>query len=95
MVHPLCKTGAVISFNLEGIHPHDVGTLLDGEGIAVRAGHHCAKPLMRRLGISATARASFSLYNTTGEVDRLIDVIRAAQAFFQRQPSPSRSASGR
>ncbi len=80
--------GGVVSFNLEGLHPHDVGTVLDAEGVAIRAGHHCAKPLMRRLGVAATARASFYLYNTTEEVDRLAEAIRAAQAFFNR---PSRA----
>ncbi len=78
--------GGVVAFNLEGLHPHDLGTLLDGEGVAIRAGHHCAKPLMRRLGVPATARASFSLYNTMDEVDRLMEAIRGAQAFFKRQP---------
>jgi len=74
--------GGVVSFNLNGLHPHDVGTALDAEGVAIRAGHHCAKPLMRRLGVAATARASFSLYNTRDEVDRLIEALRAAQVFF-------------
>jgi len=76
--------GGVISFNLNGLHPHDVGTVLDAEGVAIRAGHHCAKPLMRRLGVAATARASFYLYNTKDEVDRLIEAVRAAQVFFGR-----------
>ena len=76
--------GGVVSFNLEGLHPHDVGTVLDAEGVAIRAGHHCAKPLMRRLGVVATARASFSLYNTREEVDRLVDAIRTTQAFFNK-----------
>jgi len=74
--------GGVVSFNLEGLHPHDVGTVLDTEGVAIRAGHHCAKPLMRRLGVAATARASFYLYNTREEVDRLVDALRVAQVFF-------------
>ena len=81
--------GGVVSFNLDGLHPHDVGTVLDAEGVAIRAGHHCAKPLMRRLGVAATARASVYLYNTTDDVDRLIDAIRAAQAFFSK---PARAA---
>ncbi len=62
---------AVISFVLEGVHPHDIGTILDREGIAIRAGHHCAQPLMERFGIAATARASFAFYNTRAEVDAL------------------------
>ena len=76
------ERGGVISFNLESIHPHDVGTVLDGEGVAVRAGHHCAQPLMRKLGVAATARASFYLYNTPAEVDRLATGIEKARAFF-------------
>ena len=62
----------IVSFNLEGVHPHDVGTILDREGVAVRAGHHCCQPLMRRLGVAATTRASFQLYNRRGEVDSLV-----------------------
>lgn len=82
------QRGAAVSFNLNGLHPHDVGTVLDAEGIAIRAGHHCAKPLMRRLGVAATARASFYLYNTKEEVDRLVEAIRTAQAFFTRPARP-------
>ncbi len=63
---------AVISFVLDGIHPHDVGTILDQEGVAVRTGHHCAQPVMERFGVSATARASFALYNTRADVDGLV-----------------------
>jgi cysteine desulfurase/selenocysteine lyase len=74
--------GGVVSFNLNSLHPHDVGTVLDHEGVAIRAGHHCAKPLMRRLGVAATARASFYVYNTVEEVDRLIEAVQAAKAFF-------------
>ena len=76
--------GGAIAFNLDGLHPHDVGTVLDTEGIAIRAGHHCAKPLMKRLNVAATARASLYLYNTKDEVDRLVEGIRATQAFFHR-----------
>jgi cysteine desulfurase/selenocysteine lyase len=78
------QRGGVVSLNLDGLHPHDVGTLLDGEGIAVRAGHHCAKPVMKRLNLAATVRASFYIYNTADEVDRLVDGLRAARAFFGR-----------
>lgn len=74
--------GGVISFYVGDVHPHDVGTLLDAEGIAVRAGHHCAQPLMRKLGVAATARASLYLYNTTAEVDCLAAGIAHAKAFF-------------
>jgi len=76
--------GGVVSFNLDGLHPHDVGTVLDAEGVAVRAGHHCAKPLMRRLDVAATVRASFYVYNIQDEVDRLVEAIRTAQAFFRK-----------
>lgn len=78
------ERGGAVAFNLEGLHPHDVGTVLDAEGVAVRAGHHCAKPLMRRLGVVATVRASFYLYNTREEVDRLIEAIHAVHAFFSK-----------
>lgn len=66
------KRGALVSFNLKGLHPHDVATLLDQEGICIRAGHHCAQPLHRRLGISASCRASFYLYNTREEVEAFL-----------------------
>jgi cysteine desulfurase/selenocysteine lyase len=75
------KTG-VVSFTVEGVHPHDVGTLLNEEGIAVRTGHHCAQPVMQRFGIPATSRASFALYNTHAEVDALIAGIRKVQKVF-------------
>ena len=73
---------SVFSFTLAGIHPHDIGTILDHEGIAIRTGHHCAMPVMERLGIPATARASFGLYNTHGEVDALFTGIRKVQKVF-------------
>lgn len=66
------KRGSLVAFNLEGIHPHDVATLLDQQGLAIRAGHHCAQPLHRRLGVPATCRASFYVYNTAEEVDALL-----------------------
>ena len=84
--------GGVVSFNLDGLHPHDVGTVLDAEGVAIRAGHHCAKPLMRCLGVVATCRASFYLYNTREEIDALVTAIHAAQDFFRR---PTRATAGR
>ena len=74
--------GGVVSFSLEGVHPHDVGQVLDGRGIAIRAGHHCAQPVMQRLGVPATARASFYVYNTTAEADALADGVREAAAYF-------------
>ena len=74
---------SVLSFVMEGVHPHDIGTILDQEGIAIRAGHHCAMPLMRRLGIPAAARASFALYNTRGEVDRFVEALGKVEAIFR------------
>ena len=73
---------AVLSFAIEGVHPHDVGTLLNQEGIAVRTGHHCAQPLMKRLGVAATSRASFAFYNTRAEVDALVAGICKVQKVF-------------
>jgi cysteine desulfurase/selenocysteine lyase len=73
---------AVLSFVMENIHPHDIGTILDQEGIAVRTGHHCAQPLMQRFGVDATARASFALYNTKEEVDALVKGIHKVQEVF-------------
>lgn len=75
---------SILSFTLDGVHPHDVGTILDHEGIAIRAGHHCAMPLMQRFGISGTARASFSLYNTHAEIDALVAGLHNVQEMFQR-----------
>jgi cysteine desulfurase/selenocysteine lyase len=74
--------GGVISFTLEGAHSHDVATLLDRSGIAVRAGHHCAEPLMHRFGLDSTARASFGLYTTIEEIDFLADTLGRVRAFF-------------
>ncbi|MBI4553062.1 MAG: cysteine desulfurase [Candidatus Latescibacteria bacterium] len=76
--------GGAVSFNLPDIHPHDLSTILDREGIAIRAGHHCAQPLVRRLGTPffATARASLYLYNTTEEIDLLVEALHKARAFF-------------
>jgi cysteine desulfurase/selenocysteine lyase len=73
---------ALISFNVGDVHPHDVGTILDHEGVAVRTGHHCAQPVMQRFGIPATARASFAFYNTFDEVDALAAAIRKVQKLF-------------
>lgn len=74
--------GGVISFTTGNVHPHDLATFLDAEGIAIRAGHHCAQPLMKKMGVIATNRASFYFYNTRGEVDRLVDVVKAALEYF-------------
>ncbi len=76
------EKAAILSFNVGDIHPHDVGTVLDREGVAVRVGHHCAQPLMDRLGLAATVRASFGVYNTREDVDRLFDALLKVQRFF-------------
>jgi len=76
------QRAGIVTFNLPGIHPHDVATVLDTEGVAVRAGHHCAQPLMKWLGVTATARASFYLYNTKEDVDRLVEALVRAKEFF-------------
>lgn len=80
--NPKDHTG-VIAFNIEGLHPHDVATALDMEGVAVRAGHHCAQPLLNYLSVPATARASFYLYNTKEDADCLVEAIKATKEFFQ------------
>jgi cysteine desulfurase/selenocysteine lyase len=74
--------GGLVSFNIENIHPHDVGTIMDGMGVAIRSGHHCAKPLMRKLGVSATNRASFYIYNTHSDVDALVDALESCRKMF-------------
>ena len=76
------RRGGTISFTLADIHPHDLATILDEHGVAVRAGHHCARPLMTHLGVPATARASFSVYNTTDDVDRLVEGLHRAATIF-------------
>ena len=76
------KKGGVASFTLEGVHPHDVAQILDRDGIAVRAGHHCAQPLHEKFGIPATSRASFYLYNTKDEVDLLVNGIYKVKEMF-------------
>ncbi len=76
------RKAAVLSFAVQGIHPHDMGTLLNQEGVAVRTGHHCAQPLMKRLGVVATSRASFAFYNTRSDVDALVAGIRSVQKVF-------------
>jgi cysteine desulfurase/selenocysteine lyase len=77
--------GSPVSFVVDGVHAHDVGQVLDDDGVAVRVGHHCTMPLHRRLGLAATARASFAVYNTTEEVDRLVAGVRRALDFFGRE----------
>jgi len=82
LIGTAAQKAGVLSFVLEGIHPHDVGTILDQEGIAIRTGHHCAQPLMQRFGIPATARASFALYNTKEEADALVAGIQKVREVF-------------
>ena len=74
--------GAVIPFNLENIHPHDLAKFLDTDGICIRAGHHCAQPIMNKLGVSATARASFYLYNTKEDIEKLVESINKTVRIF-------------
>ncbi len=76
------RRGGIVSFHADAVHPHDLGTFLDRDGIAIRTGHHCTMPLMRSLGVFATARASFYLYNTEAEVDLLVDSIKRALRYF-------------
>jgi cysteine desulfurase/selenocysteine lyase len=79
----LVDRGGVISFVIDGVHPHDVGQVLDQYGIAVRTGHHCAWPLMRKLNQVGTTRASFHLYNTEADVEKLLDSIPLVQSYFK------------
>jgi cysteine desulfurase/selenocysteine lyase len=76
------EKASVLSFVIEDVHPHDIGTILDQEGIAVRTGHHCAQPVMERFSIPATVRASFAVYNTRAEVDALVAGIRRVREVF-------------
>ena len=73
---------AILSFILEGVHPHDIGSILDGEGVAIRAGHHCTQPVMARFNIPATARASMSFYNTEADIDGLVGALQKAKEMF-------------
>ena len=77
------RRGGVVSFELEGIHPHDIAELCGREGVCIRAGHHCAQPLMRAMGVPATARASFHVYNDRADVDRLIEALKTAREVFE------------
>jgi cysteine desulfurase / selenocysteine lyase len=74
--------GAIVSFEMKGAHAHDVATIIDRAGVAVRAGTHCTMPLMTRYGVTSTCRASFGLYNTLGEVDKLVEALRKAETLF-------------
>ena len=76
------QRGSVVAFNLDGVHPHDVSEIIGREGVCIRAGHHCAQPLMRRLGVAATSRASFAVHSTADDVDRLIDALGSVRSVF-------------
>ncbi len=76
------QKASIVSFTMEGAHPHDIGTILDRQGIAVRAGHHCAQPLMDRMNVAGTARASFGLYNGFDDVDALADGLLRVREIF-------------
>ena len=76
------EKASVLGFVLDGVHPHDIGTVLDDAGVAIRAGHHCAQPVMDRFGVPATARASFAFYNTRAEIDVLTDCLMTVKKMF-------------
>jgi cysteine desulfurase/selenocysteine lyase len=78
----LRQRSGVVSFTLEGVHPHDIATILDQNGVCVRAGHHCAQPLMRRMNVPATARASFYVYSTRDDVDALVKGVERVNEIF-------------
>src|SRR5206468_4069696 len=93
MIGTAKEKASVLSFVLDGVHPHDIGTILDRDGIAIRAGHHCAMPVMQRFGVPATVRASLALYNTRAEVDVLVGALRKVREVFAdvrtRRPLPA------
>ena len=76
------RRGALVSFTLDGVHPHDVAEILGRRGVCVRAGHHCAQPLMKRFGVAATTRASFAVHTTRADVDALVDAIHEVRRIF-------------
>jgi cysteine desulfurase / selenocysteine lyase len=84
---PVHERSGVISFTMSDVHPHDLATILDGEGVCIRAGHHCAQPLMRRLNVPATARASFYIYNDERDIDALVSGIMKAREIFGYVPA--------
>ena len=79
---PADRRAGIVSFNVDGVHPHDVAQVLDFEGVAIRAGHHCCQPLMRKLGVAATNRASFYLYTIPEEIDRLVAGLHRVRKVF-------------
>jgi cysteine desulfurase/selenocysteine lyase len=76
------QKGSILSFVMDGVHPHDVGTIVDREGVAIRTGHHCAQPVMERFGVPATARASLAMYNTRDEIEALARALRRVREVF-------------
>ena len=75
---------SVISFNVKGVHPHDVASILDVNGVCIRSGNHCAQPLLRYMGMDSTCRASFSIYNTKEDVDKLVDALNKTYKMFEK-----------
>ena len=82
LVGTAAEKASVVAFTMEGVHPHDSGTILDSEGVAIRTGHHCAMPLMDFFGLAATARASFALYNRIEDIDRLVAALQRVRELF-------------
>jgi cysteine desulfurase/selenocysteine lyase len=82
LVGTAADKAAVVAFTMEGVHPHDIGTILDSEGVAIRTGHHCAMPLMEFFGLAATARASFAVYNRAEDIDRLVAAVQRVRELF-------------
>ena len=76
------RKASILSFVLDGVHPHDIGTIVDREGVAIRTGHHCAQPVMDRFGVPATARASLAMYNTREEIDALVRALARVREIF-------------
>jgi len=80
---PAAQKGGVAAFTIKGVHPHDIAELIDKDGIAIRAGHHCAMPLHKELAVSATARASFYVHTTTDEIDKLVESLNRVRRIFR------------
>ena len=76
------ERGGIVSFEMEGLHPHDIAEICNRDAVCIRAGHHCAQPLMQALGVPATARASFQVYTTRDDVDRLVEALERARSVF-------------